>query len=170
MIAEVLDRFAAGGAVLAYATSGLSPQHEQARPGPGAWSIAELVAHLVDSDAVAVDRMKRIIAEENPILQAYDENLWITRLGAQEMPVEEGVNLFAANRHWIGHILRRCAPEDFARTGQHTERGRVTLAEQVVLYCNHLDHHLKFLYAKRAALGMSVYPRYTREPGTDATP
>jgi hypothetical protein len=170
MVEEVLERFAAGGAVLAYAAGGLTPQHEQARPGPGAWSIAELVAHLVDSDAVGIDRMKRIIAEENPPLIAYDENLWISRLGGQMMPVEEGVNLFAANRRWMGHVLRRCTLEDFARTGMHSEKGRVTLAEQVVLYCNHLDYHLTFLYGKRAALGMSVYPRYTREPGTDATP
>ncbi len=43
---ELIDRFAAGGAVLSYATSGLTPEQELARPGPGAWSIAELVAHL----------------------------------------------------------------------------------------------------------------------------
>jgi hypothetical protein len=30
----------------------------------------------------------------------------------------------------------------------------------VVTYVNHLDHHLKFLYGKRANLGVSIYPRY----------
>lgn len=164
MSTEILDRYAAGGALLAYAVSGLSPQHEQARPGPGDWSIAELVVHLADSDLVAADRMKRVIAEDEPTLQAYDENRWISRLAAQEMPVEEAVNLFAANRHWMSHILRRCTPADFARVGIHTENGRETLAEIVVKYCNHLDHHLKYLYAKRGKLGLSIYPRYTREP------
>lgn len=164
MSAEILERYAAGGSLLAYAASGLTPQQEQARPGPGAWSISELVVHLVDSDLVGIDRMKRVIAEENPTLYAYDENAWIARLGAQEMPIEEAVNLFAANRHWMSKILRRCAPDDFARAGMHTEAGRKTLAELLVGYCNHLDHHLKFLYAKRGNLGVSIYPRYTREP------
>jgi hypothetical protein len=165
---ELIQRYAAGPAVLAYAVSGLSREQELARPGPGLWSVAELVAHLVDSDTVGVDRMKRVIAEENPTLLAYDENAWIARLGAQEMPVEEAVNLFAATRHWMTRILRRCPLADFSRAGMHSEAGRQTLAELVVKYTSHLDYHLKFLYGKRANLGVAVYPRYAREPEAGA--
>ncbi len=164
MSAELLERYAAGGSLLAYAAGGLTPQQEQERPGPGAWSIAELVAHVVDTDLVIADRMKRVLAEENPTLLAFDENAWVDRLGAQQMPVEEGINLLAANRHWMSRILRRCPPADFGRAGTHSETGRKTLAELVIGACNHLDHHLVFLYAKRGNLGVSIYPRYTREP------
>src|SRR5262245_15825931 len=96
----LIDRYLSGGPILAYATSGLTPEKATARPGPGAWSIAELVVHLLDCDLVYADRMKRIIAEENPVIVAFDENAWVARLGPQEMPVEEAVNLLAANRHW----------------------------------------------------------------------
>lgn len=161
---QLVERYAAGGPLLAYAASGLTVDQEQARPGPGAWSVAELVTHLVDSDLVGADRIKRVLAEESPTLQAYDQDAWIARLGANEMPVEEAINLFAANRRWITRILHRCTEADFGRAGMHTEDGRKTLAELVAGYANHLDHHLKFLYAKRANLGMSIYPRYTREP------
>jgi hypothetical protein len=163
-VSEMIDRYAAGGPLLMYAVSGLTREQELARPGPGAWSIAELVAHMVDSDLVGIERMKRVIAEPDPTLMAYDENAWIDRLGSQEMPVEEGVNLFAANRTWMARVLRRCKPEDFARAGNHTEAGRKTLADLLVGYANHLDGHLKFLYGKRANLGVAVYPRYSREP------
>jgi uncharacterized damage-inducible protein DinB len=145
-----ISRYAAGGPLLAYAASGLSVEQERARPGPGAWSIAELVAHLVDTDLVLADRMKRLIAEDAPTLLAFDENCWIDRLGSNEM----------------ARVLKRLAPEDFARAGTHSQAGRQTLADVVVKASNHLDHHLKFLYAKRGNLGMSVYPRYTREPVT----
>jgi hypothetical protein len=157
----LIDRFAAGGALLVYATDGLTLEKEQARPGPGTWTIAELVAHLVDSDLVASDRMKRVIAEEGPSLIAYDETAWIQRLRSGEMPVEEGVNLFVANRHWMTRVLRGCAEADFARAGQHSERGRMTLAELVAGYVTHLDHHLRFLYGKRANLGVAIQPRYS---------
>jgi hypothetical protein len=157
----LIDRYAAGGPVLGYAAAGLTPEQEHARPGPGDWSIAELVGHLVDSDLVASDRMKRVIAEANPILLAFDETAWIKRLGTQEMPVEEGVNLFVANRRWITRILRRCTDGDFARAGQHSECGRMTLAELLTTYVNHLDHHLRFLYGKRANLGAALDPRYS---------
>jgi hypothetical protein len=158
---SLIDRFAAGGAVLVYAADGLTLEQEHARPGPGDWSIAELVGHLVDTDLVACDRMKRVIADSNPLLVAFDETAWIKRLGTHEMPVEEGVNLFVANRRWMTRILRRCSNDDFARAGQHSELGRMTLAELLTTYVHHLDHHLRFLYGKRANLGTALEPRYS---------
>ncbi len=161
MSVSLIDRFEAGTALLVAAIDGLTVDHERARPGPGAWSIAELVAHLVDSDLVLSDRMKRVIAEAEPALLAFDENAWIARLNSQAMPVEESVNLFAANRTRMTRILRGLSEADFARTGVHSERGRKTLAELVAGAVSHVDHHLKFLYAKRAALGVAIAPRYS---------
>lgn len=160
--AELIDRYEAGGPLLAYAASGLSPEQETARPGPGAWSIAELVAHLLDADLVLADRMKRLIAEDEPVLQAFDENAWIARLDSQGMPVEEAVNLFVANRQWMTRILKKCSDADFARMGTHSEAGRKSLAEVLATAANHVDHHLRFLYTKRGNLGVFIMPRYTR--------
>jgi uncharacterized damage-inducible protein DinB len=158
----LIARYAAGGPILLYAISGLSPEHEKAKPGPGTWSIAQLVTHLLDADLVLADRMKRVIAEDEPVLIPFDENAWVDRLDAQAMSVEEAANLFVANRRWMTQILRRCSEGDFARAGRHTEAGRQTLAELVAKVTNHLDHHLRFLYAKRANLGIAVPPRYGR--------
>ena len=157
-IDSVIDRYAAGGPLLVYATSGLAPEHETARVAPGTWSIAELVAHLLDSDLVLADRMKRVIAEDEPILQAFDEKRWIDRLDSQSMPVLEAVNLLAAQRHWMTRILRKCSEADFSRAGLHTEAGRKSLAELVATTVSHLDHHLRFLFAKRATLGVALIP------------
>jgi hypothetical protein len=162
-IDPVIDRYAAGGPLLSYATSGLTHEHATARPGPGAWSIAELVAHLLDADLVLADRIKRVIAEDEPILQAFDENRWIDRLDSQSMPVEEAVNLFAAHRQWMTRILRKCSDDDFRRVGNHTEAGRKSLADLVVTAAGHVDHHLRFLYAKRATLGVAQVPHYSDE-------
>jgi len=163
MVPVVIDRYEHGSELLRYAAQGLSPEQEQARNGPGAWSIAELVAHMVDSDSVGIERMKRVIAEDNPTLQAYDQDRWIARLDSQSMPVAEGVALFTANRVWMTRILRKCSEADFARSGLHTEDGPKSLAKLVVGYVGHLDYHLKYLYAKRAILGVSLYPRYSSE-------
>ena len=161
---ETINTFAAGPELLRYAAQGLTPEQEKARPGPGAWSIAELVAHLVDSDAVAIDRMKRVIAEDEPTLMAYDQDKWIARLDSQSMPVADGVALFAANRAWMTRILRNVLGEPISRgSGNHTEDGPKSLAKLVVGYVGHLDYHLKYLYAKRANLGVSLYPRYSTD-------
>ncbi len=161
----LIDRFADGGPLLMQATSNLSPEQCREHCIPGTWSIAELVGHVLDSDLVFADRIKRIVAEDSPTLQAFDEQLWIARLNSAEAPVDEASALFAANRRWMTRILRAQSETDFARAGTHTEKGRQTLAEVLTYATNHLDHHLKFLYAKRAKLGVAIYPRYTSNTG-----
>ncbi|HEY2154611.1 MAG TPA: DinB family protein [Isosphaeraceae bacterium] len=160
---DVIDRYERGGQVLTQAIEGLTPDQGRERIGPGEWSISEVVAHMLDSDLVGIERMKRVIAEDNPTLQAYDENAWIDRLDSRSMPMAEAAALFAANRKWMARVLRNVADADFARSGLHTEDGPKTLAKLLAGYVNHLDHHLRFLYGKRGALGAGIAPRYSQD-------
>jgi uncharacterized damage-inducible protein DinB len=161
--APLIDRYSAGGAILAYAVLGLTPEQETARIGPGPWSVAELAAHLLDSDLIFSERMKRVLAEDEPALQPFDKNAWIGRLGYQAMPAGEAANLLAANRRWMTRLLRLRPDADFARAGRHSDRGRITLAELLATATNHIDHHLRSLYAQRAGLGVAIPPRYSSE-------
>ncbi len=120
-----------------------------------------MVVHLLDTDLVMADRFKRLIAEDEPVLQAFDANAWVARLGSHDIPMDEAVNLIAANRRWMTRILRKCPDADFARSGQHSQTGRKTLADVLAMTVNHLDHHLRFLYAKRGKLGVFIPPRYS---------
>ena len=115
---------------------------------------------FADADLVIADRIKRMIAEDQPVLLAFDENAWITRLDSQSMPLEEAVSLLTANRQWVTRILRKCSETDFARAGMHSEAGRKTLADLVAGAVGHVDHHLRFLYGKRASLGAALPPHY----------
>jgi hypothetical protein len=45
----------------------------RAFPVPGTWSIQQIVLHMMDSDLIASDRMKRVIAEDRPTLIGYNE-------------------------------------------------------------------------------------------------
>src|SRR5262249_54436888 len=81
---DLLEAFAAGAETLRRAVDGLNRDDLLARPGPGDWSIQELVIHVVDSDAIAIDRMKRILIEENPPLLYADESAYIARLFPDE--------------------------------------------------------------------------------------
>jgi hypothetical protein len=157
----LLDRYDAGGPLLVYATSHITPEQTTAQTGPGTWSIAQLVAHLLDSDLVHGDRMKRVLAEDDPVLLAFDENRWIDGLDSGAMPVDEAVNLFSAHRRWMSRILRKCSEADFRRTGMHSEAGRKSLADLVATSVGHVDHHLRFLFAKRAGLGAALIPHYS---------
>ena len=62
---QLIEEFEACGPRLRHAVAGLSPEDLTARPGPGDWSILELVIHLTDSDCIAIDRMN--LVGSNPV-------------------------------------------------------------------------------------------------------
>ena len=152
MCDDLIDEFEAGGSRLAESVSGLSTDQLTARPGPGKWSIHELVIHLVDADAIAIDRMKRVIAEDNPTLLYADETAYVDTLFPHDQSIEDAVTLFVVNRRQFARVLRRLPEEAFARTGTHNIAGRVSLEGLVRMYVDHLDHHFEFLKRKREKL------------------
>jgi hypothetical protein len=150
---QYIDEFEQGGTKLREAISGLSEADLKAFPIPGTWSIHQIVVHLQDADLVGVDRMKRILAEENPLLVGYNESLFANRLSYHEQSVETAITLLDLARKQLATVLRKLPPQAFERSGIHTETGKVALGEQVKKYNEHLEHHLKFIRKKRAMLG-----------------
>lgn len=153
MIQQAIERYRLGADLPRNAILGLGREDLLAFPIPGTWSIQQLVLHLMDSDLVGSDRMKRVIAEDEPTLLAYDETRFAERLFYEKMDAEAACGIFAENRRMTACVLELLAPADFERVGMHTERGRETLLDLVVGYADHLDHHLQFLREKRARLG-----------------
>ncbi len=70
---EAIERYDAGAAVPGEAVADLTPEQLNSFPVPGTWSIQQILTHLMDSDLIATHRMKRIIAEDRPVLDLYDE-------------------------------------------------------------------------------------------------
>lgn len=152
---DLVDRFEAGGEKLRAAISGLSREEALAKPGPGKWSIQELVVHLADSDAIAIDRMKRVIAEDNPPLLRADEQAYVVRLHCDAQDLNDAVLLFEVNRRQFARALRELDDAQFERAGTHNgELGRITLAGLIKNYSEHLDHHLERLEAIRRRYGI----------------
>jgi hypothetical protein len=151
--AELISRYQAGGAELRAGVAGLTAEQLRAFPIPGMWSIHQIVVHMMDSDLIGSDRMKRIIAEDHPTLVGYDETRFADRLSYHEQPADEAIEIFDRNRRLFAAVLRRLPPEAFDRTGHHTEKGRVTLGYTLANYVEHLDHHMEFIRRKRAMLG-----------------
>lgn len=150
---QQIERFERGGQDLREAVTGLSRETLTARPGPGIWSILELVIHVVDSDAIVIDRMKRIITEDVPQLLNADEGAYVTRLHSHDQSLDDAIVLFEVGRRQLARVLRLLPDEAFDRTGNHDVTGTVTLGGLVAAYSDHLDHHMKFLHAKLATLG-----------------
>lgn len=150
---RLVDEYAAGAALPARAIAGLTREDLNAHPVPGTWSIQEIVLHLMDSDLIGADRMKRVAAEERPLLIGYNETLFTRHLGYDRLDPALACDVFDKNRRITAAMLRNLPDAAFARTGVHNEKGLVTLEGLVKGYVDHLNHHLRFLYDKRRLLG-----------------
>jgi hypothetical protein len=150
---NLIEQYAAGGPLLLGSIDDLTDADWAAHPVPGTWSLREIVVHLLDSDLVAADRMKRIIAMDNPTLLAFPENDFVQRLGYNDLDAMLAADIFAQNRQFMASILRGLPDAAFARQGTHNERGPTTLAALVGQFVTHLNHHLEFFRQKRAMLG-----------------
>jgi hypothetical protein len=149
----LIDQYEAGGEILRRAVAGLTRDDLLARPGPGAWSVQEVVIHLADSDAISIDRMKRILTVDNPPLLYAEETAYIDRLHPHEQDLEDALVLFEVGRRQWARVLRLLPDEAFRRKGTHDRKGEVTLGGLVADYIEHVESHLRFVRDKRANLG-----------------
>lgn len=150
---KLIDRYEADADIPLRAIEGLTKQDLLAVPIPGKWSIQQLIVHLMDSHVSAAWRMRKIIAENNPLITAYDESAFVKHLHYEETDAKTAAEIFRLVQRMTANLLRQLPDEAFERTGIHTENGKITLGSLLPSYINHVEHHMKFLRDKRKALG-----------------
>lgn len=146
---EAIERYAASAEAPKAAITGLTPAQLTAFPIPGTWSIQQIVVHLADTDAIATYRMKRIIAEDHPSWDVYDENRFVTGLLYQQQDPHLAAELFRLNRVATADLLRKLPDSAFERVAIHPEIGEMSLGRLLRIYAWHAEHHLRFVEKKR---------------------
>lgn len=158
---STLQTYEAGPAKLRQSLAGLTEQDLSAIPAPdwnsGAWTIQQVALHIVDTDLVFADRMKRVIAEDNPALLAFDEQKWTAALHYPRQSIETAVQLLEGIRRQMASIFCQLPPSAFDRFGTHNTAGKKTLADLIRSAADHLDHHVKFIHAKRIRMGKEMW-------------
>ena len=149
-----IDAYLASLPQLRRAVADLTPEQLRARPVPGKWSTLEVVCHLVDSEQAWCHRMKRVIAEERPLLIGYDESRFTASLPYHEANLEAELALLEGMRRQMAAILRAQPEATWSRTGVHSERGLITLEAMLQAEVEHVPHHLAQILEKRKAMGV----------------
>jgi len=150
---DKIDNYLAGGAKLVQSIWGLTQEQLHAKPSDGSWTIHQIVTHMLDSDLIGSDRMKRIACMDKPLLVGYDETAFSNLPGRDRIDAFVACDLFQRNRQLTGIVLRALPIEAWQRIGIHTEAGAVSLAQMLDKYIGHLEHHLVYIAKKRTMLG-----------------
>jgi quinol monooxygenase YgiN len=152
--APLIDAYLGGPAQLRAAVAGMTAEQLTATPVPGKWSTKQVICHIADFEPVYADRMKRVIAEDQPPLRGGDPDVFAAKLAYGARDVEEELQLIDSARRHTARVLRTLPEEDFERTGIHSTDGPLTLRALLERITNHIPHHVKFIVEKRAALGL----------------
>lgn len=148
----LIESYLDGFRLLREATSGVGRSQQLLRPIAGKWSIMEVVCHLSDMESVFADRMKRVIAEDNPTLPDADETRFALSLAYHDRSLPEELTIVELTRRQMARILGSLPESAFARHGTHTTAGILTLEDLVTKAESHLRHHVGFIHEKRRAL------------------
>ena len=121
--ADRIERYARGPARLREALGRVPEEARQWRPGPGKWSVHEVVCHCADSELNAAARIRYLVAEKEPVIVGYDQEEWARRFDYHQLPLDTALQTVEAVRATTVALLRRLPTDAWTRQGRHTESG-----------------------------------------------
>jgi hypothetical protein len=112
------------------------------RPSENEWSIKEIVGHLRDHAQFLQRRLYMMIKLEEPLLQAYDQEVLVREGNSQAVPIEQLLAEFSAQRGETIDMLSELVHWNWARTGRHGELGKISIRQLVDRAVAHDEAHL----------------------------
>ena len=147
---ELIATYRDGHRVVVEALAGATEEELDRRPGRDEWTAREVVHHLADSEMTSAIRLRRLLAEEHPIIYGYDEAEFARRFTLGR-PIEASLLAFEAARSTSAEILSRLSEEDWARTGWHSESGPYGVETWLEIYAAHGHDHAEQIRRARAS-------------------
>ncbi len=114
-------------------------------PAPGKWSPREVLVHLADCELAFGFRYRQALAEENHVVQPFDQDLWAKTYAAYG--AAQAVQTFTTIRSWNLALIRALTPEQMSKPVTHPERGKMIFRELIETSAGHDLHHLQQLEA-----------------------
>ena len=135
----LIQHYTQGHGVVVEALAAITPAELDAHHD--GWSAREVVHHLADSQMTSAIRLRRLLAEDHPVIGGYDEATFARVLGYAECPIDAALDAFSAARRTTAEILARMTDADWAREGTHSESGRYTAEDRLQIYASHGHDH-----------------------------
>jgi hypothetical protein len=139
---ELIAQYREGPDVLEDAVRGLSDEDLDRAPADGGWTSREVVQHMSDSEMRSAVRVRQLLAEDDPVIQGYDESAYADRLRYRDRPAAPAVAAVRASRETTAALLDGLSEEDWARSGTHSESGPgYTVERWLEIYASHAHDH-----------------------------
>jgi hypothetical protein len=132
---------AAAPARLAKLLKGVTPGKARKRPAPGKWSIAEIVAHLADTEVAMGWRVRMVLSQPGAAIQPFDQDAWAAAMRYEKRDPRKSLEGFRGVRQVNVALLKSLTPEDWKKSAVHPERGEQTVRAIVEMTAGHDLNH-----------------------------
>ena len=136
---QLIDRYREGSRAAAAAFEGIADE-ELDRSASGEWTPREIAHHLADSEMMSAIRLRRIIAEEAPVLPGYDEARFAKAL-TRDRPIAASLEAMRWARESSLQIVERLSDEEWERQATHEESGAYSVDTWLEIYAAHPHDH-----------------------------
>ncbi|HEX4819359.1 MAG TPA: DinB family protein [Acidimicrobiales bacterium] len=137
---SLIDQYHDGVAEVHRALDGATTEELDRRPAPKEWTAREVAHHLADSETMSTIRLRRLLAEDAPLIQAYDENQFAERLH-YDRPIDRSLAVFAAVRAANVELLMTLTEPEWQRAGTHSDDGPYSVETWLQIYAAHGHDH-----------------------------
>jgi hypothetical protein len=134
---------AAAPAKLAKLLRGVRPAVARKRPAPDKWSIAEIVAHISDTELVSGYRIRAILGQPGTPIIGFDQDTWVTALHYDTRDLKKSYEQYRALREANLALLRSLTPDQWKHAGIHNERGPESVETIVRMTAGHDLNHFE---------------------------
>src|SRR5678816_657924 len=117
---DLITKYAAGYNEVMDALKGFPADSIGAHPIPGKWSAREIVHHLGDSESFSAARLRKLLVEENAVIQGYDQDAYASKLRYIERDMAPALEAFRSSRESTVQLLHLMTENDWQRVGTHT--------------------------------------------------
>jgi hypothetical protein len=121
---------------------GLTPRQLKWKPVPEKWSIAEIVAHLADTEIVASWRMRSVLGSNGIAIQPFDQDAWASIFEYGKRDPKQSLEVFRVLRENNLAMLKAIPRESWDNYGMHAERGKETIAHVSRMFAGHDTNHV----------------------------
>jgi hypothetical protein len=112
-----------------------------AHPITGKWSAAEIVHHLADSETTSGLRLRRLLVEDHPLIQGYDQDAYADRLHYNQRDTAASLDALRTARSTTSQLFEFMSEEDWNREGTHSESGSYSVEDWLTIYAAHAHNH-----------------------------
>ncbi len=136
----LIATYVEGPSLVANAVQGLSDWELDRRPADGSWTARMVVHHLADSETMSAIRLRRLVAEDNPLIIGYDEELW-SKMVYYNRPIAGSLAAMRNAREMSAEILACLSEDEWKRSGTHNESGHYGIETWLEIYAAHGRDH-----------------------------